>query len=34
MSTIVNKSENILSLKVWFSKDMLYVLLGGVNNFV
>jgi hypothetical protein len=27
MSTLANKSANILATKVWFSKDMLYVLL-------
>lgn len=27
MSTLVNKSENVLATKVWFTKDMLYVLL-------
>ena len=27
MSTLANKQVNILANKVWFSKDMLYVLL-------
>jgi hypothetical protein len=27
MSTLTNKSANVLATKVWFSKDMLYVLL-------
>jgi len=27
MSTLVNKSTNVLASKVWFSKDMLFVLL-------
>jgi len=27
MSTLANKSANIFATKVWFSKDMLYVLL-------
>jgi len=27
MSTLVNKSKNVLASKVWFSKDMLFVLL-------
>jgi hypothetical protein len=27
MSTLANKSTNVLASKVWFSKDMLYVLL-------
>jgi hypothetical protein len=27
MSTLVNKSVNVLASKVWFTKDMLYVLL-------
>jgi hypothetical protein len=27
MSTLANKSENILATKVWFSHDMFYVLL-------
>jgi hypothetical protein len=27
MSTLANKSENVLATKVWFTKDMLYVLL-------
>jgi hypothetical protein len=27
MSTLANKSVNVLASKVWFSKDMLYVLL-------
>jgi Protein of unknown function (DUF2442) len=27
MSTLVNKSATILASKVWFSKDMLFVLL-------
>ncbi len=27
MSTLVNKSANILASKVWFNKDMLFVLL-------
>ena len=27
MSTLVNKTTNVLASKVWFSKDMLYVLL-------
>jgi Protein of unknown function (DUF2442) len=27
MSTLANKSATILATKVWFSKDMLYVLL-------
>jgi len=27
MSTLANKSANVLASKVWFSKDMLYVLL-------
>ena len=27
MSTLVNKSANVLASKVWFSNDMLYVLL-------
>jgi len=27
MSTLVNKSSNVLASKVWFNKDMLFVLL-------
>ena len=27
MSTLVNKSTNVLASKIWFSNDMLYVLL-------
>ncbi len=27
MSTLANKSVNVLASKVWFNKDMLYVLL-------
>ncbi len=27
MNTLPNKQENVLALKVWFSKDMLYILL-------
>ena len=27
MSTLTNKSANVLASKVWFSKDMLYILL-------
>jgi hypothetical protein len=27
MSTLPNKQENVLASKVWFSKDMLYILL-------
>ena len=27
MSTLVNKSVDVLASKVWFTKDMLYVLL-------
>ena len=27
MSTLINKSVNVLASKVWFTKDMLYVLL-------
>jgi hypothetical protein len=27
MSTLANKSEHIFATKVWFTKDMLYVLL-------
>ncbi len=27
MNTMPNKQENVLALKVWFSKDMLYILL-------
>jgi hypothetical protein len=27
MSTLANKSVNVLASKVWFTKDMLYVLL-------
>ncbi|MBN2863536.1 MAG: DUF2442 domain-containing protein [Bacteroidales bacterium] len=27
MSTLPNKQENVLALKVWFSKNMLYILL-------
>jgi len=27
MSTLANKSENVLASKVWFSNDMLYILL-------
>jgi len=27
MSTLPNKQENALASKVWFSKDMLYILL-------
>lgn len=27
MSTLVNKSSDVLASKVWFSKDMLFVLL-------
>ena len=27
MSTLANKSANVLASKVWFGKDMLYVLL-------
>ena len=27
MSTLANKSANVLASKVWFSKDMLYILL-------
>jgi len=27
MSTLINKSVNILATKVWFTRDMLYVLL-------
>ncbi len=27
MSTLANKSENVLASNVWFTKDMLYVLL-------
>lgn len=27
MSTLTNKSANILASKVWFTRDMLYVLL-------
>ena len=27
MSTLANKTTNVLASKVWFSKDMLYVLL-------
>ena len=27
MSTLASKSENVLATKVWFTKDMLYVLL-------
>lgn len=27
MSTLVNKSANILASKVWFNKDMIFVLL-------
>jgi hypothetical protein len=27
MSTLINKSENVLASRVWFTKDMLYVLL-------
>jgi len=27
MSTLPNKQENVLASKVWFNKDMLYILL-------
>jgi len=27
MSTLPNKQDNVLASKVWFSKDMLYILL-------
>ena len=27
MSTLVNKSTNVMASKIWFSNDMLYVLL-------
>ncbi len=27
MSTLPNKQENVLASKVWFSKDMLFILL-------
>lgn len=27
MSTLPNKQENVLASKLWFSKDMLYILL-------
>ena len=27
MNTLPNKQENVLASKVWFSKDMLYILL-------